>query len=211
MPGNRQRHPPPISFRPAKNGLRRTLLRAPDDMIATEFDVKKIAATPEAGTREGSDEDSSWRSRRRAGAAPPRSSSLPLGRGETILLVDSGRMMRGTLAVTLRRLGYRVKEASTAVRAQQLAEENPGIQLLFLDLSAPDGNDLELAIWFRVMYPGIKVLATTASLWSLNTHVGHAAEFVFLAKPFTARELARTVRTVLEDCARTGTGAGEHN
>ena len=211
MPGNRQRHPPLISFRPAKNGLRRTLLRAPDDMIATEFDVKKIAATPEAGTRAGSDEDSSWRSRRRADAAPPRSSSLPLGRGETILLVDSGRMMRGTLAVTLRRLGYRVKEASTALKAQQLAEENRGIHLLFLDFCGPDENDLELALWFRSMYPGTKVIAATASLWNLSAHVGHSAELVFLAKPFTAQELARTIRTVLEDCARTGTRAGDHN
>jgi DNA-binding NtrC family response regulator len=159
--------------------------------------VKKITDAAEAGNQDESIDDSSWRSRRRP-AVPLRSGALLLGRGETILLVDTGTVMRGELARLLRQLGYRVKEASGAVEAQHLAHDDRRVQLLLLDLSAPEANDLELALWFRVMYPKTKVLLTVGSLWDLNSHVGHAAEFAFLSKPFTPIELARVLRRILD-------------
>jgi DNA-binding response OmpR family regulator len=68
------------------------------------------------------------------------------------------------------------------------------IDLLILDLET---IGLELARWFRAMYPQTKVLVTSSALWDLNYRVGDLQEIAFLSKPFTPPKLVRLVRRIL--------------
>ena len=133
----------------------------------------------------------------RTAAAPPEGVSL--AGTETVLLVEGAPMMRGVMARVLRQLGYRVVEASGAHEAQRLAASRGEVRLLLLNHFAPERSDLELALWFRAMYPEMKILVACISLWDLNYDLGERRQITFLAKPFTARELARMVRRVLEN------------
>jgi CheY-like chemotaxis protein len=120
----------------------------------------------------------------------------PVGGTETVLLVNDSPDMLATLAGILRGLGYHTLEASGSVEAQHLAGIEEKIDLLLTDFAIPGANGIELAMWFRALYPATKVLVTSASLWNLGHQVGH--NIVFLAKPFTSLELARMVRRVLD-------------
>jgi DNA-binding NtrC family response regulator len=157
-------------------------------MIATSTDVKKIPASAKDGEH-GEVLASSWQKTATARA-------VPIGK-ETVLLVDCSPMMRAILARALRQLGYRVMEASGALEAQRVASNCGEIQLLLVDHSAPDRTDMELALWFRAMYPRMKILVACVSLWDLNLHVGETQQINFLAKPFTEHELGWIVRRVL--------------
>jgi DNA-binding NtrC family response regulator len=165
-------------------------------MIATSTDVKKISASAKNEKREELSA-SSWRKGQGAPAQTATARAVPAGK-ETVLLVDCSLMMRGILARALRQLGYHVVEASGTLEAQRLAASCREIRLLLVDHSRPDLTDMELALWFRAMYPKMKILVACVSLWDLNLHVGETQQINFLAKPFTERELARIVRRVLE-------------
>lgn len=121
-----------------------------------------------------------------------------MARRETVLLVDGAKMMRGVTAQVLRQSGYRVVEASGAQEAQRLAASRREIHLLLLNHSAPERTNLEVALWFRAMYPEMKILVACVALWDLNYHIGEERQINFLAKPFTAGELSRMVGRVLE-------------
>ena len=120
-----------------------------------------------------------------------------VSRKETVLVVDSVPLMRGTIAQVLRKLGYRVLEASGALGVQRVAVAEKDIRLLVLDLSSVEISDLEFIAWFRMSHPTIKVVVAAGSLWELNFYHGIAREITLLAKPFTPTELARIVRRVL--------------
>jgi two-component system cell cycle sensor histidine kinase/response regulator CckA len=158
-----------------------------------------MIAPAQTSDQEEPSDSSSWNTRplSRAAVVPPEGASL--AGTETVLLVDGTPMMRGVMARLLRQLGYRVVEASGAHEAQRLAASRGEFRLLLLNHSAPERTDLELALWFRAMYPEMKILVACVSLWDLNYHIGEERQINFLAKPFTARELARMVRRVLEN------------
>ena len=167
-------------------------------MINHNPDVKTMTAPAQTGDQ-GEPGYGSFRNTRplsRTAAAPPEGVALP--ETETVLLVGGAPMMRGVMARVLRQLGYRVVEASGAHEAQRLAASPREIHLLLLNHSAPEQTDLELALWFRAMYPAMRILVACVSLWDLNYRIGEERQINFLAKPFTARELARIVRRVLE-------------
>ena len=98
----------------------------------------------------------------------------------------------------IRQFGYRAMEAAGAVQAQRKVKLRPDIHLLLMDLSRLQTEDLQLALWFRVMYPSLKVLVASESVWDINYHLGAHEQIVFLPKPFTAFELARIVRQTLD-------------
>jgi len=117
---------------------------------------------------------------------------------ETVLVLNPVTPARKALVEVFRQFGYRTSEASGAVHAQRKVKLRPHIDLLFMDLSGLQTDDLQLALWFRVMYPNMKVLVASASVWELNYHLGIPEQIVYLPKPFTALELARIVRDTLE-------------
>jgi CheY-like chemotaxis protein len=117
---------------------------------------------------------------------------------KTILVVDANSRLRAEVTAILRELGYKVAEASTGRDAQLRANVKPHIDLLLLNYSPFQPTNLELALWFRAMYPDTRVLVASESLWELNFQLGISRNISVLPKPFTPLELARMVRQVLK-------------
>jgi CheY-like chemotaxis protein len=123
------------------------------------------------------------------------------GGSETILLVEDDPKLRAVVQAALSRLGYRVIEASTGVKALAVWKENQDeIRLLLTDLVMPDGmTGRDLAQRILQENPAMKIIYMS----------GYSAEVVgrdfpikegvnFLTKPFQARKLAQTIRICLD-------------
>ncbi|HTU11446.1 MAG TPA: CHASE3 domain-containing protein [Allosphingosinicella sp.] len=137
-------------------------------------------------------------------ASPPTEEMEPVeaprGRGETILVVEDEERVRQVSVETLRSLGYRVVEASGAPEALVVLAETPAVDLLFTDVVMPDMNGRQLAEKAREARPGLKVLFTTGYTRNAIVHNGMLdADVAFIAKPFTADQVARKVRRVLDE------------
>ena len=117
---------------------------------------------------------------------------------ESVLVLNPVTTVRKAVVEIFRQFGYRTIEAAGAVQAQRKVKLRPHIDLLFMDLSGLQTDDLQLALWFRVMYPSMKVLVASASVWEINYHLGVPEQIVFLPKPFSAFELARIARDTLQ-------------
>ena len=125
--------------------------------------------------------------------------NLPSEGRETVLVVGDLGPIRDATVQVLRRGGYRVLEASGALDARRLADSHRTIRLLVVDFLTPETTGLELARWFQIRFPDIKILITTDSLWELLCQTGEHELFGVLVKPFSDRELRRMVqRLVLE-------------
>jgi CheY-like chemotaxis protein len=116
-----------------------------------------------------------------------------------VLVVDDDRGVLRLTARMLRLEGYTVLEASSGEDALRLLDTEPDIRLVLTDVVMPGMHGLDLAsrILQRPRPPQV-VLMT-----------GHAAELSsqlerrdpslpLLLKPFTAQQLVKTVRRVLE-------------
>jgi PAS domain S-box-containing protein len=123
------------------------------------------------------------------------------GGSETILLVEDDPKVRAVVQTALSRLGYRIIEAPTGVKALAVWKENQSaIQLLLTDMVMPDGmTGIDLAQRILQENPDLKVVYMS----------GYSAEVVskdfpmrdgvnFLTKPFQAHKLAQTVRNCLD-------------
>jgi two-component system, cell cycle sensor histidine kinase and response regulator CckA len=129
--------------------------------------------------------------------------SLPaiVGGHETILVVEDEPSLRKLVHSTLTRLGYRVLEAPTGVVALEMWKQHrQEIQLLFTDMVMPDGvSGKDLAQRLLQENPKLKVIYTSgysAEIVNRNFPVREGVNF--LAKPFEAHKLARTVRNRLD-------------
>jgi PAS domain S-box-containing protein len=118
---------------------------------------------------------------------------------ETILLAEDDALVRDLIREILPRHGYNVLAAPSAREAAQIAERHDGpIDLLITDVVMPEVNGRELARQIQASRPGIRVLYMSG--YTDDAIVQHGVvepNAVLLEKPFTARALARKVRSVL--------------
>jgi len=132
----------------------------------------------------------------------PRLKSPDLPRGtETILLAEDDPSLLEMSASLLRRLGYTVLTAVNGVEALNLKQQRDvgHIDLLFTDVVMPHMSGKELSDRIRAIYPGTKILFTSAYTESAIVHQGILNEGVnLLQKPFTPSALANKVREVLD-------------
>jgi PAS domain S-box-containing protein len=121
--------------------------------------------------------------------------------GETVLVVEDDARVRRVTVERLRMLGYRVLEAENGPLALEvLAEQRDGIDLLFTDMVMPGGlSGSDLAQEARRRLPEIKILFTTGYAQPDVVRRGLAESANWLNKPYTALDLARKLRDVLED------------
>jgi signal transduction histidine kinase len=132
------------------------------------------------------------------------SDSTPAG-SETILVVEDEESVRRLSCTLLEQLGYRVLEASSPKEAEDVfKDEGHSIDLLLTDVVMPGTPGPVLFKKLEASQPGLKVLLMSGYTDTGIVRGGQLdAGVAFLQKPFTAEDLARSVRAVL-DTSRSG-------
>lgn len=114
----------------------------------------------------------------------------------TVLVVDDEPIVREVVVKYLERAGYRTLEAGDGYTARGLLErESPS--LVVLDIMLPGTDGLELCRWIRAR-SDLPVIMLTARGEEADRIVGlELGADDYITKPFSPRELAARVRTVL--------------
>jgi CheY-like chemotaxis protein len=134
-----------------------------------------------------------------AGPAVAPSGELPHGR-ETVLLAEDEESVRALARHVLRECGYTVLEAADGEEALRVAGAHAGpIDLLATDVVMPRLGGRELAERLLPQRPGTRLLYLSGYAHDTLLYKDVAAGAVaFLQKPFMPRDLAHTVREVLD-------------
>src|SRR6184192_1451953 len=114
----------------------------------------------------------------------------------TVLVVDDEPIVREVVVKYLEREGFRTLEAADGDRARELLErDSPG--LVVLDVMLPGTDGLELCRWIRAR-SDLPVIMLTARGEEADRIVGlELGADDYVTKPFSPRELATRVKTVL--------------
>jgi DNA-binding response OmpR family regulator len=114
----------------------------------------------------------------------------------TVLVVDDEPIVRDVVVRYLRREGYETLEAGDGDRARELLEVGPP-DLVVLDIMLPGQDGLSLCRWIRSR-SDLPVILLTARGEEADRIVGlELGADDYVTKPFSPRELAARVRTVL--------------
>lgn len=126
--------------------------------------------------------------------------TIPLGQGETILMVEDDRMFAEMNQTMLERLGYEVLIAITPKEAIELAEKKTGkIDLMLSDVVMPEMNGRELMDRLLSIRPDAKHLFMSGYTADVIIHRGVSDDQEhFIQKPFTPGEIAVKLRGVLD-------------
>ncbi|MBC7788853.1 MAG: response regulator, partial [Anaerolineae bacterium] len=119
---------------------------------------------------------------------------------ETILLVEDENSVLAITQRILQMRGYKVLPAHSSAEALRIASvPNQQIDLVVTDVVMPGMNGREFVEALHVHAPGIPVLYMSGYTDDDIIRRGLMDSSVaFLQKPFTARSLARLVRSVLD-------------
>src|SRR5881296_528044 len=114
----------------------------------------------------------------------------------TVLVVDDEPIVREVVVKYLEREGFRTLEAADGDRARELLERDSP-DLVVLDLMLPGTDGLELCRWIRAR-SRLPVIMLTARGEETDRIVGlDLGADDYVTKPFSPRELAARVRSVL--------------
>jgi DNA-binding response OmpR family regulator len=118
----------------------------------------------------------------------------------TVLVVDDEPIVREVVVRYLEREGYSTLEAGHGDRARELLEQHRP-DLVVLDVMLPGMDGLELCRWIRSR-SNLPVIMLTARGEEADRIVGlELGADDYVTKPFSPRELAARVRTVLRRAA----------
>jgi len=126
---------------------------------------------------------------------------IPVGSGETVLVVEDQSDLLTMAEIMLERLGYRVLTAGTTGEALGLTEEHASeIQLLITDVVMPGMNGKDLAERLQSLQPSMKVPFMSGYTANVIVKRGVLDEDVnFIQKPFSMNVLAVKVRDALRE------------
>ena len=133
----------------------------------------------------------------------PQPPTADLRGSEVILLVEDDIALREFAKSQLVDLGYRVVEATNGRDALRIIGARADIDLLLTDIVMPGGmNGRELGMEACKLRPKLKVLYCSGYAEHAVLHEGLLDKDVqFLGKPYTRRELARRIRSLLAECS----------
>jgi signal transduction histidine kinase/CheY-like chemotaxis protein len=133
--------------------------------------------------------------------APARDAPSP--GDETILLVEDETVVRRLVAEILETTGYTVMQAGDGPSALELLRRHAGkLDLLVTDVVMPGMSGPEVAQAVTSMRPGTQVLYTSGYTDSAIGHHGVLEPGIaFLQKPFSADDLGRKVRALLDEAS----------
>jgi DNA-binding response OmpR family regulator len=115
----------------------------------------------------------------------------------TVLVVDDEPIVRDVVVRYLRRDGFETREAATGDEAREILEADESPELVVLDVMLPGTDGLELCRWIRSRSE-LPVIMLTARGEETDRIVGlELGADDYVTKPFSPRELAVRVRTVL--------------
>ncbi len=119
---------------------------------------------------------------------------------ETVLLVEDEESLRRAAAEFLRLRGYTVLEAQNGADALAIIKGHASaIHLAVSDVVMPHMSGGELAKALQTMRPEIKMMFVSGYAGErVSNHNVTDGEYNFLQKPFTLKQLAGKVRTVLD-------------
>jgi two-component system cell cycle sensor histidine kinase/response regulator CckA len=125
--------------------------------------------------------------------------TLP-GGTETVLLVEDEATVRSSVHRLLRRHGYKVIEARHGADALRIAEDaGETIDMVLTDIVMPEMGGRELVDRLRDRHPGLKVLFMSGySDKAVAVDGVMPPDTGFVQKPFTAEELTRRIREILD-------------
>jgi signal transduction histidine kinase len=133
----------------------------------------------------------------RRAVAPSRK---PLMGKERVLLVEDEPQVREVTALILRDFGYRVLVAGDIDAAMEHARKEPAIDLLVSDIVMPRASGPVVAARLTELIPALKVLFVSG--YNKEMLSGYDASLgPTLPKPFTAEQLGKKVREVLDGAA----------
>jgi two-component system sensor histidine kinase EvgS len=125
---------------------------------------------------------------------------IPVGRGETILVVEDEASILKLTQKMLDGLNYRVLTAATPTEAVDVAHGHKGkIHLLLTDVIMPGMNGPDLTGCLRTDHPAMKVLFMSGYTANVIAHRGVLDKGVnFIQKPFSKKDLAIKIKKILE-------------
>ncbi len=138
--------------------------------------------------------------REAAAESPPPAEATPIGRGETVLVVEDEPATLKLVQRMLTSLGYHVIAADRPSRAIELADAGTEeIALLITDVVMPEMNGRQLSATMQARFPHCKCLFMSGYTANVIAHRGILDEGVaFIQKPFSKQALAIAVRRQLE-------------
>jgi signal transduction histidine kinase/CheY-like chemotaxis protein len=171
-------------------------LAAVEGIVRNHGGALRVQSALGAGTTFGILLPAAGRMERKAEEVP----ELPLGAGETVLVIDDEEIVRQLALLTLTNLGYNVMLAPDGDEGLAVfREHHTKIKLVLLDITMPGRNAAAILREFLRLEPQAAVLVTsgydeTAASGMVGEHLGAG----FLHKPYTPEVLARAVRSVLD-------------
>jgi CheY-like chemotaxis protein len=130
---------------------------------------------------------------------PVEDSELPKGHGELILVVDDEVAIRDVTKTSLETYNYKALTASDGIEAVALyAEFRDEISVVLTDMMMPSMDGPTTIRTLQKINPQVKIIAVSglASSDKLAKAAGNGIK-TFLSKPYTTKELLRTINGVL--------------
>lgn len=127
--------------------------------------------------------------------------AVDLSGSANVLLVEDEDAVRMGGVKALQSRGYTVFEAESGVEALRIIKERQGaIDIIVSDVVMPEMDGPTLLRELRQIYPNIKFIFVSGyAQGAFTKNLPENADFAFLPKPFSLKQLAGTVKTVLEE------------
>jgi len=125
---------------------------------------------------------------------------LPVGHGETVLIVDDEAAIREIAQTSLEAYGYRTLTACDGIEAISIYVQEPqNIHLVIVDMMMPSMDGWLAIRALKEINPQVRILAMSGLITSdLCPDNADADNLAFLPKPFTTKDLLTTVSEVVK-------------